>query len=63
MPGLDGYRTDDDFFEAEEEGLTKLCFPCYACKHRHKDDSEEPCNKCGHNIIALQEKCGRGRDV
>ncbi len=50
--GLQDWTTDSDKFEPEEGGLTRLAFPCCACKHQGKTDADEPCRSCGHNVNA-----------
>lgn len=50
---LQDWTTDGDKFEPEEDGLTRLSFPCCACKHQSKTDADEPCRSCGHNLNAV----------
>ena len=51
--GLQDWTTDSDKFEPEDGGLTRLSFPCCACKHQSKTDADEPCRSCGHNVNAV----------
>ena len=53
--GLQDWTTDSDKFEPEEGGLTRMSFPCYACKHKRKTDADEPCRSCGHNVNAVMD--------
>jgi len=48
--GLQDWLTNNDKFEADEDGLTRMSFPCCACKHQRKTDTDEPCWSCGHNL-------------
>ena len=50
------WTCDDDKFEPQEVGLTRLSFPCNACKHRDGTDSDEPCRSCGHNLNSKHYK-------
>ena len=54
--GLQEWLTNNDKFEADEDGLTRMSFPCCACKHRNKTDRDEPCRSCGHNLNADIDK-------
>lgn len=49
---LRDWTCDNDNFEPESAGLTRLAFPCCACKHQDKTDRDEPCRTCGHNLNA-----------
>ena len=51
--GLQDWTTDNDKFDPEDGGLTRLSFPCCACKHQSKTDADEPCRSCGHNVNAI----------
>lgn len=49
--------TSDQFSLAEDaQGNPRwlvrpmLCFPCCVCKHGEKDQEEDPCHRCGHNV-------------
>ena len=52
---LRDWTCDNDKFEPEDGGITRLDFPCCACKHQRKTDADEPCRSCGHNINAEPE--------
>ena len=62
--GLQDWTTDSDKFEPEEGGVTRMSFPCCACKHQSKTDADEPCRSCGHNVNAVIDTAnasGEGR--
>ena len=61
--GLQDWTTDSDKFEPEEGGLTRLSFPCCACKHKDKTDAGEPCRSCGHNLNAVIDTANVSNDV
>lgn len=52
MSGLKDWLCDGDKFEPEVGGISRLDFPCCACRHRAGTDNDEPCRTCGHNINA-----------
>ena len=33
-----------------------LSFPCCVCKHGNKEQTEDPCYHCGHNVNSTAEK-------
>jgi hypothetical protein len=51
---LQDWTCASDKFEPEDEGLTRLAFPCCACKHNRKTDADEPCRTCDHNVNAVK---------
>lgn len=48
--GLETFQVARDHFEPDDN--THLAFPCYACRHRHGTDKEEPCIRCDWNLGA-----------
>jgi len=41
-----------DRFKLDEKTEIIFSFPCCNCAHRIKDQNEEPCRSCDHNINA-----------
>ena len=60
--GLQDWTTDSDKFEPEEGGVTRMSFPCCACKHQSKTDADEPCRSCGHNVNAVIDTANGGSE-
>jgi len=54
---LEDYVVKYDKFELHESGTIglELSFPCCHCQHRHKQETQEPCRSCGHNVNAKNE--------
>jgi hypothetical protein len=50
---LRDYDVNRDKFEADEWGT--MVFPCCACKHGKKRDTDEPCRTCDHNVNAVKD--------
>ena len=46
-----------------EEQPSHFAFPCCACIHRYKMDSESPCRHCIHNCNATTDEQGVPNDT
>lgn len=53
MP-LNEYRVTRDHFQFDIKN-GDFCFPCIACIHRKKKETEDPCRTCDHNANAKPE--------
>lgn len=55
MAGLNDYSVELDFFEFDVHSMAfAFSFPCCVCAHRSKRDDDPPCNRCDHNVNAIQ---------
>jgi len=54
--GLQDYVMHRDKFEFKNSTGNTFDFPCCVCKNNRKDDSEEPCRTCDHNVNAEREE-------
>jgi len=52
--GLKDFEVLRDKFE-EDSGFGPWSFPCNCCKHRHKNDFNDPCRICDHNVNSIEE--------
>ena len=57
MTGLRDYDVNRDHFEAES--ARDFRFPCSACLHRFKPETQYPCRACDHNLNAEKDNGAR----
>jgi hypothetical protein len=53
--GLQDYVMQRDKFEFKNSTGNTFDFPCCVCANNRKDESEEPCRTCDHNVNAEAE--------